>query len=133
MSGKGKKTMIVAGVMSGTSADGIDVVLSRISGAPPRVAARLLKHTTVKFPANVRAEILRVAAQHAEDRAGQALELGVLVGRHLECAEFEGDGVEVNAAHALPQLVGVANLLQRIGPLHPIHGWCAQRLVEIIV
>src|ERR1700737_3913347 len=69
--GAGKKNgMLVLGLMSGTAADGIDVTLSRISGAPPRVAARLLKHTAVKFPANVRAEILRVAEQRAVTAGG---------------------------------------------------------------
>ena len=64
MSGRVKERgMLVLGLMSGTSADGIDVALARISGAPPRVKARLLNHTAVKFPAAVRTEILRVAEQ----------------------------------------------------------------------
>src|SRR3982075_2320082 len=58
-----KRGMLVLGLMSGTSADGIDIALARISGAPPRVKARLINHTAVKFPARVRAEILRVAEQ----------------------------------------------------------------------
>ncbi len=41
-----------------------------ISGAPPRVKARLLHHTAVKFPAAVRAEILRVAEQTSDYRGG---------------------------------------------------------------
>jgi anhydro-N-acetylmuramic acid kinase len=49
--------------MSGTSADGIDVALARISGAPPNLNANLLNHTTVKFPQPVQKEILRVAEQ----------------------------------------------------------------------
>ena len=49
--------------MSGTSADGIDVALARISGAPPRVNAKLLGHTSSKFPPALRGEILRVAEQ----------------------------------------------------------------------
>jgi anhydro-N-acetylmuramic acid kinase len=60
-----KRGMLVLGLMSGTSADGIDIVLANISGAPPRVKARLVNHTAVKFPAQVRAEILRVAEQRA--------------------------------------------------------------------
>jgi anhydro-N-acetylmuramic acid kinase len=58
------KPMLVLGLMSGTSADGIDVVLARISGAPPHLAANLLKHSSSKFPAALRKEILRVAEQH---------------------------------------------------------------------
>jgi anhydro-N-acetylmuramic acid kinase len=49
--------------MSGTSADAIDVALARISGAPPRLSAKLLNHTSIHFPPQVRKEILRVAEQ----------------------------------------------------------------------
>ena len=56
--------MLVLGMMSGTSADGIDLALARVSGAPPRLNAKLLGHTSVKFPAELRQEILRVAEQH---------------------------------------------------------------------
>jgi anhydro-N-acetylmuramic acid kinase len=55
--------MLVLGLMSGTSADGIDVALARISGAPPNLNAKLLGHTSAKFPPAVRKEILRVAEQ----------------------------------------------------------------------
>jgi anhydro-N-acetylmuramic acid kinase len=58
-----EKPMIVLGMMSGTSADGIDVALARISGAPPNLNAKLLGHTSVKFPFALRKEILRVAEQ----------------------------------------------------------------------
>jgi anhydro-N-acetylmuramic acid kinase len=60
-----EKPMLVLGMMSGTSADGIDVALARISGAPPNLNAMLLGHTSVKFPAALRKEILRVAEQHS--------------------------------------------------------------------
>jgi anhydro-N-acetylmuramic acid kinase len=56
--------MLVLGLMSGTSADGIDVALARISGTPPNLRAKLLGHTSVNFPAAMRKEILRVAEQH---------------------------------------------------------------------
>lgn len=71
--------MLVLGLMSGTSADGIDVALARISGVPPRVKARLLNHTAVKFPAAVRAEILRVAEQRAIT-AGELSQLNFRLG-----------------------------------------------------
>ncbi len=60
MNGKSK---LVLGMMSGTSADGIDVALARISGAPPNLNARLLSHASVKYPPELRKEILRVAEQ----------------------------------------------------------------------
>jgi anhydro-N-acetylmuramic acid kinase len=58
------KPILVLGLMSGTSADGIDVALARIFGAPPNLKANLLGHTTFKFPPAIRKEILRVAEQH---------------------------------------------------------------------
>jgi anhydro-N-acetylmuramic acid kinase len=58
------KSMLVLGLMSGTSADGIDVALARISGAPPHLHPKLLGHASNKFPPALRKEILRVAEQH---------------------------------------------------------------------
>jgi anhydro-N-acetylmuramic acid kinase len=58
------KPMLVLGLMSGTSADGIDVAHTRISGVPPHLHAKLLGHTSSKFPNALRKEILRVAEQH---------------------------------------------------------------------
>jgi anhydro-N-acetylmuramic acid kinase len=55
--------MLVLGMMSGTSADGIDVALARISGAPPHLHPKLLGHTSVEFPTALRKEILRIAEQ----------------------------------------------------------------------
>jgi anhydro-N-acetylmuramic acid kinase len=55
------KPMLVLGLMSGTSADGIDAALARISGAPPRLKAKLLGHISVKFPPTIRKEILHIA------------------------------------------------------------------------
>src|SRR5467141_1274986 len=57
------RPMLVLGLMSGTSADGIDVALARVSGAPPRLDAKLRGHTSVSFPKAIRKEIIRVADQ----------------------------------------------------------------------
>ncbi len=53
--------MRVLGLMSGTSADGIDVALVRIAGAPPRLRARLENFAALPFPSDVRAAVLRIA------------------------------------------------------------------------
>jgi anhydro-N-acetylmuramic acid kinase len=57
------KPLLVLGLISGTSADAIEIALARISGAPPRLNAKLLNHTSISFPAELRKEILRVAEQ----------------------------------------------------------------------
>ena len=46
--------MIVAGIMSGTSADGIDVALCRISPARPRPRIELIRHRAFPYPAALR-------------------------------------------------------------------------------
>jgi anhydro-N-acetylmuramic acid kinase len=48
-------------MMSGTSADGIDVALARISGRPPRLSASLVAHHHVSFSARLRESILQLA------------------------------------------------------------------------
>ena len=56
--------MLVLGMMSGTSADGIDSALVKISGAPPNLKIKLLGHVKQNFPPAIRKEILRVAGQN---------------------------------------------------------------------
>jgi anhydro-N-acetylmuramic acid kinase len=56
--------MLVLGMMSGTSVDGIDISLVRISGGPRNLQIKLLNHTSVPFLAAMRKEILRVAEQN---------------------------------------------------------------------
>jgi anhydro-N-acetylmuramic acid kinase len=73
------KPLLVLGLMSGTSADAIDVALARISGAPPNLKAKLLNHTSIRFPPNIRKEILRVAEQQAIS-AGELSQLNFRLG-----------------------------------------------------
>ncbi len=81
--------MIVAGVMSGTSADGINVALVRIGASrssssrpsPPRgLRIGLLGHTEASYPAKVRAAIL--AAMDSESaRVADIARLNFLLGQ----------------------------------------------------
>ncbi len=73
------RPLLVVGLMSGTSADGIDIALTKISGAPPNLDAKLLNHTSVNFPPALRKEILRVAEQQPI-RAGQLSQLNFRLG-----------------------------------------------------
>jgi anhydro-N-acetylmuramic acid kinase len=74
-----EKPMLVLGLMSGTSADGIDVALARISGEPPHLAAKLLGHIAVRFSAAVRREILCIA-EGQEITAGELSQLNFRLG-----------------------------------------------------
>ncbi len=53
------KSMTVAGIMSGTSADGIDVAVVRIVPRKQRVKLTLLAHESFSFPAALRRDVLR--------------------------------------------------------------------------
>ena len=79
--------MLVLGMMSGTSADGIDVALARISGAPPNLKAKLLGHTSAKFPPTLRREILRVAEQQPIS-AGELSQFNFCLGELFADAAF---------------------------------------------
>ena len=53
--------MLVLGLMSGTSADGIEAALVRVSGAPPKLKSKLEGHHSLPIPKPIRAAILRIA------------------------------------------------------------------------
>jgi anhydro-N-acetylmuramic acid kinase len=71
--------LLVLGLMSGTSADAIDVALAKIFGAPPHLSAQLLNHTSINFPQAIRKEILRVAEQQPIS-AGELSQLNFCLG-----------------------------------------------------
>jgi anhydro-N-acetylmuramic acid kinase len=73
------RPMRVLGMISGTSADGIDVALVRVSRWPPRLAARLEGFACFPYPARVRREVLRIASG-APVPAGDVARLNVLLG-----------------------------------------------------
>jgi anhydro-N-acetylmuramic acid kinase len=81
--------VIVAGVMSGTSADGIDVAVVRLLGRGTATRMELLGHTHTAYPRRVRAAVL--AAMNA--RAAQVADLSRL---NFTLGELYADAV--NAA-----------------------------------
>src|SRR6267142_2560698 len=85
------KSSLVLGLMSGTSADAIDVALARISGDPPHLNAKLLNHTSINFPSQLRKEILRVAEQQPIS-AGELSQLNFRLGETLAEAALTACG-----------------------------------------
>ena len=71
--------MIVAGVMSGTSADGIDVALVKIAGMAQYLHLRLVAHEHFPYPPRVREAVL--AAMNASSaRVADLAKLNSLLG-----------------------------------------------------
>lgn len=70
--------MKVLGLMSGTSADGIDAVLAEFSGRPQRPRWRILAHHAHPYPALLR-ERLVALGQGQPQRAAELLELAEAV------------------------------------------------------
>jgi anhydro-N-acetylmuramic acid kinase len=77
--------MRVLGMMSGTSADGIDVALVRISGAGPSLSIKFEGHHHVRFPARVRSAILRLANGETTTTA-EISQLNFLLGEEFAAA-----------------------------------------------
>lgn len=80
---RSNKTLVVAGVMSGTSCDGIDVALVRISPGDPVPKIKLLSHTGFPFPRALRVKLL-----------------GAMEGSALAAAEFSTLNWELGAVYA---------------------------------
>jgi anhydro-N-acetylmuramic acid kinase len=94
--------MIVAGVMSGTSADGIDVALVRLLGRGFRTRIELLAHRHFPFPAAVRRTILGVmnGAAPVSDLARLNFLLGELYAQAVQETQLgAGLGCELVGCH----------------------------------
>src|SRR5271169_5163231 len=82
--------MIVAGVMSGTSADGINVALVRIQGRGFRSRLELLAHYEFPYPAEVRRAVLQAmnaSAARVADLARLNFTLGGLYANAVRAAQ----------------------------------------------
>jgi anhydro-N-acetylmuramic acid kinase len=77
--------MIVIGLMSGTSADGVDAAVVRLDGSPPSLAWEVLGHSHHPFAPELRAEIF--ACFHPESGSVDRLcRLNFALGRALAAA-----------------------------------------------
>jgi anhydro-N-acetylmuramic acid kinase len=82
--------MIVAGVMSGTSADGINVALARIQGRGFRSRLELLAHYEFPYPPEVRRAVLQAmnaSAARVADLARLSFTLGSLYANAVRAAQ----------------------------------------------
>lgn len=95
------KPMIVAGMMSGTSADGIDVALVRITPATGHPRIKLLAHHAVSYPTALRRAV--IASMNAS--ATSTAELARLNWR-LGIAYAEALRSAIDKSGIRPQLVG---------------------------
>jgi anhydro-N-acetylmuramic acid kinase len=75
----GKPEKLVVGVMSGTSADGVDAALVQIRGSGEQLTWRFLRHETLHYSIKVRDLILRCCDPAAGD-APSLCRLNVLLG-----------------------------------------------------
>lgn len=71
-----RRTHVVVGLMSGTSADGVDAAVVRIADAPPGIAIELLAFVESPHPPALRDRILAAARSTAADLAQLDFDLG---------------------------------------------------------
>ncbi|GEM83470.1 anhydro-N-acetylmuramic acid kinase [Meiothermus hypogaeus] len=60
--------MRVLGLMSGTSVDAVDLLLAELDGRPPKLRWHVLEHKEVRFPPDLRAQIIRTLKSQATTR-----------------------------------------------------------------
>ncbi len=90
--------MIVAGVMSGTSADGIDVALVQVSGKEFNVRVKLLQHSHTAYSAQVRNAVLK------------AMNAGSISVAELSRLNFLLGEIYANAVRNAQKAAGVAKI-----------------------
>jgi anhydro-N-acetylmuramic acid kinase len=78
-----KGSSIVIGLMSGTSADGIDAVVAEISGSGPRLRANVKAHVHTPFSSALRQHILKVCLHGT---VAEICELNFVLGEHFSQA-----------------------------------------------
>ena len=85
----------VIALMSGTSADGVDAVLVRISGQAPELSVELLQHEHLDYPEELRATVLRACLPDCP--VAEITRLNVELGEH-----FARAAVAVARTHGTP-------------------------------
>ena len=92
--------MIVVGLISGTSADGIDAAVVNLEGLPPKLRWRVLIHVNVPHPPELRAELFACFRPETGDVA-RLCRLNFALGRAFSQAALQG----IAAAGLTPEQV----------------------------
>ncbi len=99
---------IIAGAMSGTSADGVDVAITRITGSGLDMSAQLIRHHHRPYPTELRREIFAFRRGEVRDnvlarlaRMGREISLtyAAAVNEALAAASMSADQLAAVAAH----------------------------------
>ncbi len=98
--------MLIIGMMSGTSADGIDAALVEITGAPPDLQVRVLKHRTLPHREELRIEIFK-AFRPETSSAARINALNIALGEAfataalelIDAAKIEPEQIDLIASH----------------------------------
>ncbi len=102
----GKKSRLIIGLMSGTSLDGLDVALCKISGSGLSTKVDLLKFQTVPYNKEIKSRILEVFAKKQIDfqalcelNASLALLHGDMVLQSLKKWKYTPGSIDIIASH----------------------------------
>ncbi len=121
--------MLVAGIMSGTSVDGIDVALVELSGEAASLRCRLVAYHEIPFPDEVRDEVLAVSdAVVATSRISQ---LDFLLGQLFGQAVIEACDRSELAASQLDLVGSHGQTIYHQGEREPWHGFEVASTLQI--
>jgi anhydro-N-acetylmuramic acid kinase len=114
---------IIAGAMSGTSADGVDVALVRIEGKGLDMSARLLLHHHLDYESHLKSQIFDCRNQGAIPLSALAtmgreisLAYAAAVNQSLQLADLKASDVSAIAAHGQTLFHEPPNTIQWLDP-----------------
>ena len=102
MKTKDRRSRLAVGLISGTSMDGIDAALVRLTGSADQPRVRLLAFSTLPYPSEVRQWIMRIAAGE-QTSAQEVSRLNFLLGQLFAEAALQ----VCREAHVPPQRLSV--------------------------
>ena len=83
----GKKIRTVIGILSGTSVDAVDIVLTRISGTDLNTKIKILGYKEYKIPQNIRNLILKTS-DAAIGSVADVCRLNVILARYYSNGDY---------------------------------------------